>query len=162
MASPWEVGGQPLIDRLKELYEGGASCANVAYTLCDEFSVRITRNAVIGKARRLELVNPNPPRQNLQGDRKSRRRSEGARLPGERAPKFNPVKFVCVQADVIPLHVSLTDLQHDQCRWPYGEGPYTFCGCAIAVGSYCYPHYQQSRGLLRTVSTITSEERVAA
>lgn len=50
----------------------------------------------------------------------------------------------CVEVD--PLHVNLLDLQPEQCRWPYGEGPYTFCGHPAVFGSYCGPHFGLSVG----------------
>lgn len=42
--------------------------------------------------------------------------------------------------DVIPLHISLDELNVKTCRWPYGKGPYTFCGCDVVSGPYCVAH----------------------
>jgi hypothetical protein len=37
--------------------------------------------------------------------------------------------------------VALTDLGPRQCRWPYGEGPFLFCGCPTAPrAAYCEAH----------------------
>ena len=49
-----------------------------------------------------------------------------------------------------PRHLSLTDLEHGDCRYPYGgdeEGEaITFCGHARRNGSsYCTPHFHLSR-----------------
>lgn len=44
-------------------------------------------------------------------------------------------------APVEPLHVSLLDLEWHQCREPYGDGPFTFCGhTAIPGKPYCAHH----------------------
>lgn len=41
-----------------------------------------------------------------------------------------------------PLHLSLLDLKKGQCRWPLGDGPFTFCGCDVQEGSpYCETHH---------------------
>jgi len=48
-------------------------------------------------------------------------------------------------ADVQPKaeHVGFLDLRYRQCRWPYGEGPFTFCGCRTQteLGPYCREHH---------------------
>lgn len=50
-----------------------------------------------------------------------------------------PLRDVFVE----PLHLSLVDLQYDQCRYPYGDGHFTFCGCQVVPGRpYCEPHQQ--------------------
>jgi GcrA cell cycle regulator len=35
---------------------------------------------------------------------------------------------------------SLLDLAPGECRWPFGDKPYTFCGRQAAAGSYCAGH----------------------
>lgn len=48
-----------------------------------------------------------------------------------------PLRKVLVE----PLNVKLIDLQHDQCRYAYGDGPFLFCGHPIEPGcAYCPPH----------------------
>ena len=55
---------------------------------------------------------------------------------------------VPVIVDVQPAakHVDLLELEPGQCRWPYGDGPFTFCGCPTASddGSYCRAHQAQA------------------
>lgn len=51
------------------------------------------------------------------------------------------VPFEPRAADVVPLNVSLLDLEWHQCREPYGDGPFTFCGhTAIPGKSFCTHH----------------------
>jgi len=72
--------------------------------------------------------------------------------------KFRPVPPTEIDAtplrcaEVQPLHLSLLDLKHDSCRWPYGgfpsNAPITFCGHWCAKGfSYCLDHDRLSRGV---------------
>ena len=66
------------------------------------------------------------------------------------APVFErvkPRKLRCVKLE--PRHLSLTDLEHGDCRYPYGgdeEGEaITFCGHPRRNGaSYCTPHFHLS------------------
>lgn len=50
-------------------------------------------------------------------------------------------------ADTVePLHVPLHELGPTQCHWPYGEGPYTFCGREKEVERvYCAAHQALAR-----------------
>lgn len=41
-----------------------------------------------------------------------------------------------------PLHLTLLELDDNKCRWPFGDGPFTFCGCAVRDESpYCDTHH---------------------
>jgi GcrA cell cycle regulator len=120
------------IDRLKALFAEGYSGGAIAYEL------GVTRNSVIGKLHRLGLTRANgverPPAN--KGQRVIRKKS----APSVRLVPVLPCAAV---VDVVPLHVSLFDLQRGQCRFPYGDGPFTFCGCEAAPGkSYCEPHHR--------------------
>ena len=80
------------------------------------------------------------------------------------APVFErvkPKKLRC--AKIEPRHLSLIDLEHGDCRYPYGgdeEGEaITFCGHPRRTGSsYCTPHFDLSRNPIppaeRLVSTL--------
>jgi GcrA cell cycle regulator len=59
-----------------------------------------------------------------------------------------PVKLRCV--DIEPRHLSLNELERDDCRYPYGgdgeNEAITFCGHPRRPGSsYCSPHFHLSR-----------------
>ena len=62
--------------------------------------------------------------------------------------RVKPKKLRCVKIE--PRHLSLIDLAHGDCRYPYGgdgEGEaITFCGHPRRAGSsYCTPHFHLSR-----------------
>lgn len=75
-----------------------------------------------------------------------------------RAPvQINRRAFVIAElSGITPGHFSLIDLPADGCKWPYGDGPFTFCGCDREEGKpYCYPHRLQGTEAARA-------QRVAA
>lgn len=151
--TPWEVGGQPLIDRLKELHTAGGSFAQIAAQLSAEFKIHITRNSALGKADRLGF-----PKRAITHSERSRlghrqrrvRMVERVRPCGVgviRRVKVREIveRFQGKLADVVPQHVDLLSLGNNQCHYPYGDGPFTFCGCPVAEGFYCGPHYALTR-----------------
>lgn len=98
-----------------------------------------SRNAVIGKAHRLGLRrDQRPPK-----ERKERPgRKKGPRAITIRSPEVPSAEvFVCKDAgDLEPLHLSLINLRQNSCRWPYGDGPFTFCGHQTVKQPYCAAH----------------------
>jgi GcrA cell cycle regulator len=57
-------------------------------------------------------------------------------------PRVNPeeAKLRCVE--IAPRNITLIDLEPGDCRYPYGDGPMTFCGHPKQDGSqYCTPHH---------------------
>lgn len=99
------------------------SAAVIAACMRDE-GYDITRNSIIGKAKRLGLTLPfvHPPR------------------------KPTAIKPAAVSPAGPPLNLSLNDLEPHHCRWPYGDGPFVFCGHPKDEGSYCAYHARQARG----------------
>lgn len=124
------------VDRLKELHERKLSCSQIAVVLFDEFQIPVSRNAVIGKINRLGLLPHSPPG----FSEKSRERRQTAQFRIRTKPvtvELPPTPPTIAE----PLHITFMDLQHGQCRFPFGNGPFTFCGCDVAPGrSYCWPH----------------------
>lgn len=120
------------VDRLKQLYVEGYSCSQIAR----ELGV-VTRNGVIGKVHRLGLEKRGIPK----AQQKTRRFKH---QNGRRARKISlpPELYVCAEApDIQPLNVNLVDLSPNSCRYPYGNGPYTFCGHPqLTSSSYCREH----------------------
>lgn len=128
---------------------GAGSYSEIAGVLNVQFGTTYSRNACIGRAIRMGLpsVNPKP------AERKPRDASDGAvrlkpkakiNLPS--ISKIAEFRLQCVE--IVPLHLSIIDLERCQCHWPYGDGPITFCGHPAAEGSsYCMPHYCLSIGL---------------
>jgi GcrA cell cycle regulator len=139
------------------------SYAQSAAAINATFGTAYTRSAAIGRGKRLGLAVPE------RGD-KQPRPARKARLPPPPAPrprdrhiakalrlkpvletvsKIKAVELRCVEID--PRHLSLTDLERDDCRYPYGgdeEGAaITFCGHPRRHGSsYCTAHFHLTRG----------------
>lgn len=134
--------------QLTRLLADGLSSSQIAAQMC----CGISRNAVIGRVSRLGLSRPvvikkkklrKPPAApkvrakpvsiivNADSHRNRFRTSQAV------ADEIAPIRC----AEVIPRNVSLIDLEPDDCRYPYGDGPFVFCGHAKEAGSpYCYPH----------------------
>lgn len=136
--SPWTLD---LIAALRKLWSDGLSAAKIAALLGNG----ITRNAVIGKARRLNL--------------EPRKRSPVMRAP--RHPRAKPSLVVVAGNGSIPPPLRLVlseppsdkrctifDLSDKTCRWPIGhpkEPDFQFCGHAPREGSpYCEYHARRA------------------
>jgi GcrA cell cycle regulator len=135
-------------DALREFIAKGLSYAAAANAINSRFNTAYSRNAALGRARRLGL---GPDGRQLP----SRARDGAAARPNElralplpwpvpvlKEPK--PVKLR--SAEVEPRHLSLVELEREHCRYPYGgddEGEaITFCGHPRRTGSsYCTPHF---------------------
>ncbi len=129
-----------MVEELRRLFAENLSGRLIAVAL----GRGVTRNQVIGKLNRLGLQrlgptiskSSKPPKPTVVAGKTIRLRVRNASFYAELAA-----------ADVVPLHVSLFDLNQDQCRYPYGDGPFTFCGCQkIDDSSYCGPHHALTHG----------------
>lgn len=123
------------VEKLTEMWTAGTlSASQIANKLgC------VSRNAVIGKVARLGL----PPRRQVSF---STPKPKKPRV--RRAPMPILAKPVCeeIPAEVLtvepPLHIDLLDLKQHHCRYPYGDGPFTFCGHAVKPDKpYCAAHW---------------------
>lgn len=146
----------------------GMTTGKAAIALNKKFRTSYTRNACIGRATRHKMPrgdakapNPTPaiaPTPQPKVKRRRRRIVVVALAPKPQpapAPRARPMKpalfwieeLRCAEVD--PLNIDLLDLQHNQCRWPSGDGrdePYKFCGHPIVWDSYCGPHKALSIG----------------
>lgn len=154
---------EPLVDKLKVLW-AVHSAGEVAKILNEDHGLKLTRNAVIGKLRRLGLsiddkskVHPLTSEKNHKKKtaptgmsigsfaygiiHRIKAKQNGSAAPVRELPRFTKL------ADVVPLHLSLEELTSKTCRWPYGEAaPFTFCGCEkIDGGPYCHAHDDLSK-----------------
>ncbi len=101
---------------LYELQKSGKTCEEIAK------EVGLTKNAVVGKIYRHRKAN------NIAS-------SKGSIY-------HNPKRKPRVTTNIIPLNIDFIDLKNSQCRYPYGEGPYVFCGHPIQKWSpYCPEHH---------------------
>jgi GcrA cell cycle regulator len=162
MQSTWEEAHSVA---LRAYLDKGLSFSEIARALNQQFGTAYTRNAAIGRARRLGLSVPlRPPSDSVMG---SPKRPDARRICQSRARKLAHVppkpstfkssaikpstferaealKLRCVA--ITPRHLSLVDLEANDCRYPYGgdiEGePITFCGHPRHEGSsYCLSHF---------------------
>jgi GcrA cell cycle regulator len=144
---------------LREFIANGMSFAAAADALNARFGTAYSRNAAIGRARRIGLAVPvhcedrpsrvrrasKPPKAVAHKQRKAL--GEAASPPA--AERAEPVKLRSV--GIRPRLVCLVELGKDDCRYPYGgdkEGEgITFCGHPRFGGSsYCAPHFHLTRG----------------
>jgi len=143
---------------LRELLDSGMSYSRIAGAINAKFQTAYSRNAAIGRAKRMGLAGsdrPNdwpelPPRVNAPRLHKPSERHVPESML--RMPRFEREEFAelrCVEID--PRHLSLVDLEPGDCRYPYGgdeEGEaITFCGHLQRRGtSYCAAHFHLTRG----------------
>jgi GcrA cell cycle regulator len=115
-----------LIERLTQLWSDGLTCSEIALQIPGT-----TRSSCIGKIHRLGLPGrPSPVRASGSAPRK--------RPP----PAVKPPSFPEPILEVIePLHMDLMAIRDGQCRFPYGNSNFTFCGHPIKPGKpYCGFH----------------------
>jgi len=147
---------------LREYLEKGLSFSEITNAINARFNTAYSRNAAIGRARRMGLAGPARPDRPARLRPKSKPKPKPARLHkgGARVlaePRFPlPVseraaalKLRCV--GIVPRHLTLIDLEPGDCRYPYGgdaEGEaITFCGHPRREGSsYCVSHFHLTSG----------------
>lgn len=145
-------------EALRECLAKGMSHSKAADAINARFKTAYSRNAAIGRAKRMGLVGADRPRArpwSPQESQPSRMRSQAERPavpPGRLVPlpeRPTKIKLRCVQ--IMPRHLPLTALESGDCRYPYGgddEGEaITFCGHPQRDGSsYCIGHFHLTRG----------------
>jgi len=145
-------------EALRECLAEGMSHSRAAKAINARFNTAYSRNAAIGRAKRMGLTAPERPAAlpwsppDLTPREMRREREEQAVLPKRLVqPPERPkrIKLRCIQ--IMPRHVALIDLEADDCRYPYGgdeEGEViTFCGHPRREGSsYCIGHFYLTRG----------------
>ncbi|MBB4368168.1 GcrA cell cycle regulator [Bradyrhizobium sp. cir1] len=145
-------------DVLRDYFLKGMSYAEIGRQINARFGTAYTRNAVVGRAKRLGLVVPEwmtspsiapalPGEAGLLSPRRSA--LPNLNLPPKSAMKpAARVKLRCV--GVQPRLIGLVELEAADCRYPYGgdrDGEeITFCGHPRQAGSsYCAPHARLTR-----------------
>jgi hypothetical protein len=134
---------------LTTLLATGMIYREIARTINEKFGTNFSKNSVVGKVQRLGLTPPAKPKAPPYVRKPKARRSErevlrfvasngnsnGMRVL--RTVVLEQAKLRC--AEIVPQHASVSDLTG--CRYPYGDGPFTFCNHPQAAGSsYCAPH----------------------
>jgi GcrA cell cycle regulator len=143
---------------LRDYLLSGMSYAEIARAINAKFNTLYSRSAALGRARRMGLA-----ARERHGEASGRpSKSQQTRLHHVRerfastarwfVPVFERVewpKLRCVEIE--PRHLSLIELEHGDCRYPYGgdeEGePITFCGHPRREdSSYCTAHFYLTCG----------------
>lgn len=145
-------------EELQYLLARGASYSEAAATINAKFSTCYTRNAALGRAKRMGIPGvdrrqpTSSPALQMRADEIPERPPPAVRASefhwSIRPPVFERVtqaRLRCV--DVDPRHLALLELERDDCRYPYGgdeEGEaITFCGHPRRDGSsYCAAHFR--------------------
>jgi GcrA cell cycle regulator len=148
---------------LRDFFAKGMSYSAIADAINAKFGTCYTRNAALGRAKRMGLEGPTQleeqgrpsPEAGVPGLRgiyihrvRERRVSEFWRLP----PVFKATEVEKLRtADVVPRHLPLLQLECGDCRYPYGgdevSEAITFCGHPQRPGSsYCAAHFDLSIG----------------
>jgi GcrA cell cycle regulator len=151
-------------DALRDCLARGLSYSEIANAINAKFNTAYSRNATIGRARRMGLAGPNrsadspkhwpkrPPPPKAKPPRLRQARERHAPEIMRPMPVSEPVvapKLRCIE--ITPRHLRLVDLEPGDCRYPYGgdeDGEaITFCGHPNRHGSsYCAPHLHLTRG----------------
>jgi GcrA cell cycle regulator len=128
-----------LVSEITELWKT-ESAGSIARIINDRHSLTLTRNSVIGKLHRLGLTDKKEARP-LDGLPKAKRKRERRpRVRGLKNRVTTRVELGCVPLN--PMHLTFDDIGPAQCRYPYGDGPFTFCGHPTRAGySFCTAHH---------------------
>lgn len=146
---------------LREYLAKGMTYSEIADALNARFGTAYSRNATIGRAKRLGYPGPDRSTDSRQHRPKRPPRARASRLiqPRERhvpefmrpPPAFERLELPTLRCvDILPRHLSLVDLEPGDCRYPYGgdeaDEPITFCGHPRRKGSrYCESHFHLTR-----------------
>lgn len=135
---------EEMIAEARRLYEAGISASECAKAISLKFNVTKSRNAIIGiwfrqgfgPRARVAHQSPVPIKRSYPKQRKPALRPEGYRA----LPKPKPAS--ATKGDPAnPRYIKFGELDGKTCRWPYGDGPFTFCGCDSIDGfPYCRWH----------------------
>lgn len=144
MQSFWN---EETIGEARRLYDDNYSASQSAALISKKFDRLVTRNAVIGiwhrqgimgQGRRTKAPKTVTVRKRDRKLRVIRSNAQGIYFVQSTA-QADPTAIAV--ADVQPRHVSLIELTPADCRYPYGDGPFTFCGCPKERDRpYCLPH----------------------
>ena len=156
---------------LRDHVAHGLSFARAVAEINARFGTAYTRNAAIGRGKRMGLIAPRQsedravpakalrpakgPRPGKASRPEMARQRHGAE-PSQPEPELvpavaaAPTQLRCV--GISPRLISVVELEPCDCRYPYGgdkdNEPIAFCGHPCrASSSYCTPHFHPTRGI---------------
>ena len=156
---------------LREHLARGLSFSEIAKAINSTFKTDYSRNAAIGRARRMGLAAADRPKtlpratprlERIHEVRPAESRPSGFHWPRPPTQASETAELRCVEVE--PRHLSLIELERGDCRYPYGgdeeSEAITFCGHPRRAGaSYCTPHFHLSRNPVmpaeRTVGAVS-------
>jgi GcrA cell cycle regulator len=130
-----------MLATFRALHRGDGTFEAMAAQMSAIFQLEISRNALIGKARRMEL-----PMRNEAGSRKPARRPKPVVIPrpvAASAPILPPPEPIAPDEEGLSIY----QLTGTTCRWPLGKmedrPPFRFCGEETPIeASYCDKHHE--------------------
>jgi len=148
--------GAELVNRVRTMLTDGLSRGEIAEVLSGRLGRHITRNAVCGVVDRHIAENERPPPKarapKPMPSKRKRNVHNPAGSPNKRyvsghGPRPTPIKPppppVPLPPPLLARNLDIMQLKDGDCRYPYGSGPYTFCGLATQPGSsYCRYHHR--------------------
>ena len=137
---------------LKRHFAAGLSYTRIAWEIQGEFKLKCTRNSAIGRARRMGLEGSGSTILQFKEKRvpietiRHRRQEIISRAPAK--PLLSREKMLELRCEpVTAKHLPLVDLSNRDCHYPYGDGPFTFCGNEVFLKSYCKTHHYITVGI---------------
>jgi GcrA cell cycle regulator len=130
-------------DRMRELHALKLSFTEISARLNADFGLSTTRNACIGRGRRLKLpLRAWPPPRLTPKAPKARKSRKGKK---RWIPPVTPA-IVPEAPALVPGRLTMLQLGRQTCRWPSGtRPPYTYCGDPIYDDRpYCREHCRLS------------------
>jgi GcrA cell cycle regulator len=128
---------QERIDELRAHVEAGLTCAQIA----EKMGGRYNRNAVIGKLHRLKLQTKNSKMERPLPKKRVRKPSLKITAWQGNPDRPPPTPFEIAEVVSNPRNLNIVDLGPDDCRYPYGDGPFVFCAHQKVLDTpYCYAH----------------------
>jgi GcrA cell cycle regulator len=136
-------------EALKEyVLSGELSYSQIAALINERFGTSHSRNATIGRAGRMGLTNPFKVKVSSEPKKRKSRavfkivaaNGNSSALRIYQSVKTDQPDLRCIE--VGPRHLTLLELEPDDCRFAYGESNFTFCGLRTRAGSsYCPSHH---------------------
>ena len=128
---------------LRDGFNKGWSYTQIARWINRERGTAYSKNACIGRARRLGLGVRSKPKPEPEPRSRTPRQRPDIAIRKAATPKKVVAPYVPKPDPMRPGHVRLIQLREGMCRWPNGEGAehIRFCGLKQVEGeSYCAEH----------------------